>query len=135
MKKLYGIWIDHAGAYVVKANEEDVQSVTHVSSGVNSNHHSGETGERLTMSDPLSDDNKRHEQMHKFAKEILEMVKDADEIAICGPSTAKYDLRREYEKKLDVAKKIVAFESADKMTENQLKAYIKELLGVPREEW
>ncbi len=131
---LYGVWIDHAGAYILKATEEDVVSMEHIDSGVEPNHKTNESDEHVVRGNEKTDDNRRNEHMHKFAKQVIEKIKDGDEIAICGPSTAKFDLRREYEKNASLAKKVVAFEAADKMTENQLKAHLKDLLQVPRED-
>ncbi len=134
MKKFYGIWLDHSGAYVVEADPNDVKSVKHVDSSVDPHHKSADADEHLTMADHNSDDRRRHEQMHKFAQHLMDIVKDGDEIVVCGPSTAKFEFKKEYEKNKAFAEKVVAFETCDKMTENQLKSFVKELLKVPRNE-
>ncbi len=133
MKNLYGIWIDHAHAYIVRANELDVVGVTKLDSGVEPHHHSGEDGgERHTMSDQGSYNKRQANQMHTFTKEIVGQLNDANEIIIFGPSTAKHDLKHAIEANKGLAQALTSVETSDTMTENQLTAYVKKHFGLPR---
>lgn len=131
MQNLYGIWIDHAKAFIVKANQEDVVSVQELNSEVEPHHHSGESGEHLTMSDQREHNERRRNQMHHFCKEIFEELKNPDEIAIFGPGTAKHELKNKLEEIPALKAKLTTFETTDKMTENQLKAYVIKLFKLP----
>lgn len=133
MKNLYAIWVDHAHAYLVKADFNDVVSVTPFGSDVEPHHHGGiNTNEHVTIANQNKHDQRRHNQMHEFCKELISHMGDADEIAIVGPGTAKNELRNELEKVPHLASKLSQFETTDKMTDNQLKAYVVKLFGLPR---
>lgn len=133
MKNLYGVWIDHVHAYIVHANELDVVGVIKLDSGVEPHHHSGEEGgEHHTMSDQGSYNKRQANQMHAFSKEIMTHLKDASEIVVFGPSTAKHDLKNAIEANKSLAPALTGVETSDDMTENQLAAYVKKHFGLPR---
>ncbi len=133
MKNLYAIWVDHAHAYLVKADVNDVVSVTPIGSDVEPHHHGGiNTNEHVTIANQNKHDERRHNQMHEFCKVLISHLVNPDEIAIFGPGTAKNELRNELEKVSHLASKLSQFETTDKMTENQLKAYVVKLFGLPR---
>ena len=130
---LYGIWIDHAHALIVKAHESGDMTVSTVTSGVEPHHHSGDTGgEHLTITNQHHDNNARANEIHAFTKMIIGHMHDADEIIIFGPGTAKHDLKHAVEKENALAHKFKRLETTDKMTENQLMAYVRELYDLPQ---
>lgn len=133
MKNLYAIWIDHAHAFLVKADVNNVVSVTPFGSQVEPHHHSGiNTNEHVTIANQNRHNERRQNQMHEFCQDLLGHLNDADEIAIVGPGTAKNELKNELEKNAALGDKLTAVETIDKMTENQLKAYVIKLFGLPR---
>ncbi len=133
MKNLYAIWIDHAHAFLVKADITNVLSVTPIGSDVEPHHHGGiNTNEHVTIANQNKHNERRHNEMHDFCKTICAQLVNPDEIAIFGPGTAKNDLRNALEKMPNLASKLSQFETTDKMTENQLKAYVAKLFGLPR---
>ena len=134
---LYGIWIDHAHAFIVKAQPSGEMTIQQIESGISPHfhHHSGGTqeGEHVTITNQHHGDQTRINQIHAYAERIIGMLQDAHEIAIFGPSNAKYDLRHILqEKHKDLAGKLGTFETTDKMTENQLTAFVKKIFRLPR---
>lgn len=132
MSTLYGLWIDHSHAFLMKANDNDVMTCERIDSGVESRHHGGVTQEHLTITNQNKDEERRHNQMHHFCKQLIEQLKDADEIAVFGPGNAKQNFKHALEKEPALQKKLITIETTDKMTENQMKAYTRELFQLPR---
>lgn len=132
MQKLYGVWIDHSRALIVKCNEDDVVSVTEMLSDVEPNRHEGKSFERLTLTNQKVYGERRHNEIKAFSRQVLEAVKDADELAIFGPSDGKKDLKKEIDGHKVLKGKLTTMETADKMTENQLKAFVRKLFSLPR---
>ncbi len=132
MQKLYGVWIDHSHAYIIVANPNKVETLIKIESNVGPHHHSGVAYEHLTITNQKKDDERRHHHMNHFLKEILGKIGDANEILIFGPSNAKYDLKHAIEKTKSMKKALLKMETADIMTENQLKAFVKEAFQLPR---
>ncbi|MFA5842273.1 MAG: hypothetical protein WC882_01160 [Candidatus Gracilibacteria bacterium] len=132
MQKLYGVWIDHSRALIVKCNEDDVISVTEMMSEVEPNRHEGKSFERLTLTNQKVHGERRHNEIKAFSRQVLEAVKDADELAIFGPADGKKDLKKEIDEHKVLKGKLTAMETADKMTENQLKAFVRKLFNLPR---
>jgi len=133
MSNLYGVWIDHAHAFIVKSDSMQIQSSKTVYSEVEPNHRTGQHSERLTMTDPLSDNKRRIHQFHDYSKQLRDEIKDANEILLFGPGEAKNKFAAEL-KALDhvLADRVKAVETADSMTENQLHAYVKKFFQLPR---
>ena len=54
------------------------------------------------------------------------MIRDADSILIFGPGEAKGELRKAIEESKDMERRIVGVESADKMTQPQINAKVRD---------
>lgn len=105
------VWIDHSEARVFSFNWEESeewkihphnrhQHVHHKAGSIGSGHSGGD--------------------QHYFHS-VAEAVKDAGEILICGPGTAKLELMRHLHKHdPQVEKKVVGVETADHPTDGQL---------------
>ncbi|MBI4127112.1 hypothetical protein HY463_00215 [Candidatus Peregrinibacteria bacterium] len=134
MKNLYAVWIDHQRAFVVKANAVGDMTVTELTSSVEPHRKSTLTGgDQFTITNQNKQAHRRENEMHSFTKEVLSHITDADEIVICGPGTAKFDLRHELEHNKVLASKLKKMETCDKMTEAELKDFVKQTLHLPRE--
>jgi hypothetical protein len=130
---LYGIWIDHAHAFVVKANPSGDMTVRTIDSGIGPHFHTGKMeGEHSTIFNQHQSDERRKNETHAFMKVLLEALHDADEIVVFGPGNARHDLKNALEDNKTLAKKLVSCETTDKMTENQLMAHVKEVFRLPR---
>jgi hypothetical protein len=63
--------------------------------------------------------------LHDYYQSIIQYIKDADKFLIFGPGRAKGELEKEIKKSKSLAKKIVAVETIDKMTERQIAAKVR----------
>jgi len=64
--------------------------------------------------------NQKREYFHQLTSEIA----GADSIYIFGPAETKIDFKNHLEQSKDIFKKVLAIDTADSMTENQLKAHV-----------
>lgn len=132
MKKLYGIWIDHKKAYLFKADEEKIEAMETLTSEVEPHHHSGiNDSEHVTLSDE-SHNERRTNEMHKFVKQIIEKIHDADGILIFGPGTAKNALHTAIQETKSMGRSMVSVTTADKLTENQMRESVRDFFGLPK---
>lgn len=131
MHTLYGIWIDHSHAFIVRSNLLGEMTIMELSSDVEARH-SGGDGEHHTVVNQNKHSERMHNEMHTFCEEIIKHLADADEIVIFGPATAKHDLKHVLEKHKALHEKVMAVETTDKMTEAELKAFVKKTFMLPR---
>jgi len=116
MKNSAGLWIDRANAVIVifKDGEEEIR---HIDSDTRNHPHSNEASDviRLTV---------ETEYLKQYYDEIVRCVAEAESVLIFGPGEAKDQLRKRFEDGGHDAKSIVV-ESADKMTEPQVAAKVR----------
>ena len=132
---LYCLWIDFSHAIIFKSDETgERMSIREFRSDVEPHHHSGQSdSEHLTMTDQGSNMRRRKKEMNEFSEEVINRLRDADEIAIIGPGQAKQEFKNIIEKEHSLASKITAFETSHPLSEAELKAKARELLKLPRE--
>lgn len=137
MKKYVGIWLDRRKAFVVSLTknpkpldnqemieriESDIERRVRLSGG-------SRTGKTPYGPQEISVDSKQEDrikrQLRKYYKKILQRINDADKILIFGPGEAKTELRNEIEKSKALAAKTKKIEPADKMTEKQIAAKVR----------
>ena len=145
MKKFAGIWLDHRQAIVVclksdpdpfdeaqesvEIIESDVERKVRLSGGSRS--HKTPYGPQETSVDGKMEDRiKRH--LKKYYQNIIQRIEDSDRLYIFGPGEAKIELRKEIEKKKAFASKKLQVETADKMTEKQIAARVREFFARQR---
>jgi hypothetical protein len=116
MKRL-GIWMDHSSAQLIEFPTGPIEEI------ITSKFTHEEKEFTLSKSEHLMHNKEQHEQS-SFYKKLGETIRNYEEVLLFGPTEAKdelYNLLRKdhlFENiKIDVA-------SADKMTENQLHAYV-----------
>lgn len=119
MKKQIGLWIDHRKAIVVTINgEEEIKKIKS-----NMEKHvrfSGEGGEGEDVRDRQFENH-----LNSFYDEVVAYLRDADTIQIFGPGEAKGELEKRI-KHEGLKSEILPIESADKMTDNQIVAKVRE---------
>ncbi len=116
MTKEMGLWIDHRQAVIMSAleNDEDIKRVT--------------SGDATESHDPNADDGRdRHfaEQLHHYYEEVITHLRDASAILILGPGEAKGELQKHLETH-GIDASLITVKTADKMTDNQLVAEIRQ---------
>jgi len=131
MKPKVGLWIDKREAVVITlvGNKEETKQI--IMSDV-------EKQSRRLGDSPLKGsydhlhvpaDNRKlkvfAEHIKKYYNEVIECIKDAEEILIFGPGDAKHELKRQLENN-KLGGHIVGIETVDKMTENQIKEKVRQ---------
>lgn len=137
MKKQIGLWIDHERAFIVSlvAGREEITIITsdvesHIKSVGGSRTASPYGPQDVATEKKL--ERKRKQHLHKFYQKIIPALKDAQQIFIFGPGVAKAELEKECDKNKEMIGKIVHIQSADKMTEAQIVAKVKNFFAVKK---
>jgi hypothetical protein len=116
--KRIGIWMDHSIAHILRFpsdNEEtNFDASTHINLEKDQNHGSSEH---------VMNNRESHSQS-AFYKELVDIIRNFDEVVLFGPTDAKFELfnivraSHQFEHiKMDVI-------TSDKMTENQLHVFV-----------
>lgn len=128
-----GLWIDHRKAVVVVVSEEG-DTTRLIESNVEKHvHYSGaadSSGSHDSRPGTAEDTQDRHfaGQLNRFYDEVVACVRDADAILIFGPGEAKGELRARLERG-GLGARVVGVETADKMTERQVSAKVREYMA------
>ena len=125
MKEI-GLWIDHRRAVIVTLDgKEDKGTVEEIVSGMEKHVRYSGSGD---VQDGIADDqvDKRFDgHLDKYYDRVVEYLKDADAILILGPGEAKGELRKLLAH-LGKGELVVGVEAADKMTDGQIAALVRE---------
>lgn len=128
MKRNIGLWIDRKQAYIVREGaekpeviESNIEPRIRYSGGTRIG---GQYNQRVD-SELRYNDRFQH-QLREYYEKVIAVIRDAEQILIFGPGEAKLELEREIQKSKPLAKKVVKVETTDKMTENQIMAYVRE---------
>ena len=129
MNRNIGLWIDHKQAYLIWYEGSRVGIDIIPSNIAPPAHYSGGTqlGGKLTQKgDTELHHNDRYKvQLNKFYKQVISALQDAASIFIMGPGKAKIEFEKALKKHKAMKKRLVKVETADKMTKNQMIAYVK----------
>ena len=130
MKKQTGIWIDHEKAIIITLDRSSYKLNTIESDIVTRERIDGETKTYGRFGDQFLSQEKHKErrikeQTSKYLKNLLSEIKDVDELVLFGPANMKKELEKQILNEPILAPKLIAVESADSMTENQMVAWVK----------
>lgn len=131
MKKQIGIWLNTDKAVLVSLSDGG-ESIHTIESQIESRERfpgEGKNYSRLgamfvNPSKKLTE--RRKHQMHHYFDEILHNLEDASSIYLFGPSKTKNLLEKEIRNHHGFEHKMVEVENADRMTQNQLIARVKD---------
>ena len=73
---------------------------------------------------------RRKHHLRRYYEQIIKATDDAHKILLFGPGGAKTELEKQINKSKGLSSKIVAVERADKMTERQIAAKVREFFGL-----
>ena len=130
MKSNVGLWIDHAKAIIVTTTpkgEERSLTVSMVEKQLRRAGDSPMKGSYEPLQVPPED--RRHRSyihaLNIYYDAVIARIRDAEAILIFGPAEAKGELKKRL-KKHNLAERIVAVETADKMTDRQIAAKVRQ---------
>ncbi|NNC49144.1 MAG: hypothetical protein HKO01_01240 [Flaviramulus sp.] len=130
MKKT-GIWLDKNKALIVTI-DENIEHLNTVSSNIEHYNPQGGSGTRLKggPQDVVQDSKylaREKQQLKKYFNQIAKEVINTDALVIFGPAETNERFAKELNKNYSVlSTKIKGVEKADSMTDNQVKAWVRE---------
>ena len=118
-EKKLGIWMDHANAHLMEYVNPVVTKI------ITSKFTHEEKEKTLHRSESMMH-RKEQQQQSEYYKMIGEAVKDYDDVLLFGPTDAKIELLNMLEADGGFAKIKIETRQADKMTENQEHAFVRD---------
>ena len=131
MKRYAGVWIDHEKACIVMISngkgkvstiKSNIAGHVRLSGGARSK---SPYGPQDVASEKKVEEKRKH-HLHDYYQEIIQNIRTADKILNIGPGEAKIELKKEMGKSKELSRKISKVEPADKLTERQLAAKVKD---------
>jgi hypothetical protein len=129
MKKQIGIWIDLRHAWLIDASAGIVNKLN---SGIEESAATGGSRSGVAYGPQGGDmarsaqERRHHEEQRYFEAVIGAIPADTDEFIVFGPSEAKYGLQNAVEAIRHFGPRLLGVETADKMTEPQMEAWVRE---------
>ena len=118
--KRLGIWMDHSSAHLMEFTTYAFKTKT-----IESNFKHEEKEHSLTKSENLMHNKEQHRQS-EYYKKLGETIKNYQDVVLFGPTDAKVELLNVLRKDHLFAKIKIEIKQADKMTENQQHAFVRE---------
>lgn len=134
MKKT-GIWIDKRQAKIVHLEPDGVENFQTLASDVEELNPIGGSGSPVKggPQDVVQDSKfteREKQQLKRYFTRLAEEVEASEEIVIFGPGQTGGKLKAEWERSFPkLAKGLVGQETADSMTDNQIKAWVRDYFG------
>ena len=130
MKTTKGLWIDHRKAVVVTVTgkgEEVTEIPSHVEKQLGRIEGARSTTRYEAQLVPADDSQERGLTGHldKYYDQVISHLRDAKIILVFGPGEAKGELVKRIERD-NLGERIVRIETADKMTDRQIAAKVRE---------
>ncbi len=122
MKSAVGIWIDHKRA-VIATIAGDSETLTEVTSNLESHSRFSDKAEGGGAEDQR--DRRFTHHLDQYYDEVVGHVRRAESILIVGPGEARGELRERLVRQ-GLEARIVGVEAADKMTDRQIAALVRE---------
>jgi hypothetical protein len=123
MKKDIGLWIDHRKAVIVIVSDqgEEVREITsNMEKHVRYSNDTSEGGASEDIRDRQFDNH-----LNAYYDAVVAAVRGGDSIQIFGPGEAKVELKKRLENE-GLKQRIVGVETADKMTDHQIAAKVRQ---------
>ena len=117
-----GVWIDHKKAVIVSASEGQVTTKT-LESDVAAHPHFG--GQHDSGGEKKYEERHR-ERLDRYYDEVIALLGEPEALLIFGPGEAKLELKARLRRSGPPSQPIVDIETADKLTDPQIVAKVKE---------
>ena len=118
--KNLGIWMDHSNAHLMEFTAEPMTTNIIASKFTHE-----EKEQSLGKSENLMHHKEQHEQSDYY-KRLREVIKNYEEVVLFGPTNAKSELFNMLKADHLFAKIKIEVQQADKMTENQQHAFVRD---------
>ncbi|CAN5355981.1 hypothetical protein BH11BAC1_BH11BAC1_03750 [soil metagenome] len=120
IEKKAGIWMDHSNAHVMEFTTDPIEtSIISSKFTHQEREHSSSKNENLMH-------NKEQHQQSDYYKHLGEKIRNYTDVILFGPTSAKEELFNILKADHRYAKINIVVQQADKMTENQQHAFVKE---------
>ena len=129
MKTEIGLWIDHRKAVVVIVKDSGEEEVKVITSNLEK-HIRFASGNSEDGSSEDVRDRQFGNHLNSFYDAVIAVIRDGDSIQIFGPGEAKGELQKRLQSK-DLGERVVAVETADKMSDRQIAAKVRAHLHLP----
>lgn len=130
MTRNVGLWIDHKNAYLVWPGENRIQVIP---SNISPRVRTGATRigglYNQSFDSELRHNDRYEHQLRAYYDQVIEALRPAERIFILGPGEAKHELERALQKHKDLYPRLVKLETADKMTQRQLAARVRQFFA------
>ncbi len=120
IEKSLGIWMDHQDAHLMEFTTDPIKTQSLVSKFTHE-----EKESTLGRSENLMHNKEQHEEADYY-RELGEVIRNYNDVVLFGPTDAKVELYNTLRKDHRFADIIIEIKSADKMTENQQHAFVRE---------
>lgn len=128
MNHMAGVWIDHKKAVIVSSSEGHVTTQTVESDVAAHPHYAGQQdggGEKKYE--------ERHSQrLEQYYDEVIRQLGQPEALLIFGPGEAKLELKERLSRSKTFSESTVDIETADKLTDPQIVARVKEHFRIDR---
>jgi hypothetical protein len=128
MKTEAGLWIDRREAVIVMVADGEKETRRIEADLGRHVRFTGGHGARTPFgTQPAEDKRERQneDRVNRYYSEVIASLRDADKILIFGPGEAKTEVQRLLERE-GLGRRVVAVEPADKMTERQITAKVRQ---------
>ena len=129
-----GVWIDHHKAVVVLITDER-EDILHIVSDPDEIARSpgGVQGKRsYTPNDFVAEDKRERKttiHLNKYYDDVIACLRDAEVIVVLGPGEAKGEFTHRF-KRQRLKRRIAHTGTVDKMTDRQIAAHVRQILGI-----
>ena len=120
IEKSLGIWMDHHNANLMEFTIDPIETTTIVSKFTHQ-----EKEQTLGRSENLMHKKEQHEEADYY-KELGEIISNYNDVILFGPTDAKIELLNTLRKDHRFAGIVIEIKPADKLTENQQHAFVKD---------
>jgi len=128
MRREVGLWIDHRKTVMVTVIEQKAETRL-IRSHMEKHIRWSGGAEQVSAEDQR--DRRFEEHLHKYYQRVVSYLRDADSILILGPGEAKVELGKCLGS-AGLSARIVGIEPADKMTDRQIAAEVRQRLEPPQ---
>ncbi len=127
MDRNVGLWIDHKQAYLIWNEDGKVEVIP--SQIEPPARFTGGTQLGGKMNQNADGEARRSDrfklQINKYYQQVIKALKDASSIFVMGPGEAKIEFQKAIQRRKNLQNRLIKVETTDKMTRNQMIAYVR----------